>query len=185
MADQNPKPARPTPLMIGLVLGLGLMVLLLLSSRGGQRPEVAEPHPWRVLTVNNSAVHRRGLPLRVICPLPEGANVVSDPTADCYFRTSIQYNPLDEIAVDSDCQLASGFASLVVGVGQTAVVVDSQPVDLAGDDGNCGLTPGSVVNFLLQFESVPRTEKLSLIRFAGIDPPLELEENLSFVIDRP
>lgn len=186
MAAPNPGTSnRTSPMMIGVLLGLGLLILFFLSLRGGDQQAQVEPHPWRVLTINNVAVARRNLPVRVICPLPEGANAVSDPTADCYFRASIQYNPPDDIPAAADCQLADGFSALVVGVGEDAEIIGSRAVDLAGDGGDCDLHPGAVVSTLFEFESVPRTERLSLIRFVGIDPPLELDENLRFVIDQP
>ena len=171
--------------MIGVVLGLGLVLVFFLSLRGDDKSTTAEPHPWRVLTVNNSIVVRDNLPIRIICPLPDGANTVSNPTADCYLRASMQYNPVEEPALDPDCQLTVGFVSLVVGVGEEAEAVDSRPVDLSSEDGSCGLQPGVVVDALFWFESVPRTEKLSLVRFVGIDPQLELAENLEFVVSRP
>ena len=86
------------------------------------------------------------------------------------------------MASDSDCQLASGFVSLVVGIGEEAKAVDSQSVDLFDEDGSCSLHPGVVDDIVFWFESVPQTEKLSLVRFVGIDPQLELAENLEFCL---
>ena len=56
----------------------------------------------------------------------------------------MQYNPVEEMASDSDCQLASGFVSLVVGIGEEAKAVDSLSVDLSDEDGSCSLQPGVV-----------------------------------------
>ena len=183
-APQGP-PSRTSPLMIGLFLGLGLFILFLLSTRGGDNQPSADPQPWRVLTINNSAINRRSLPIRVICPLPQGANPVSHPTADCYFRASMEYNPADDVVSGSDCQLAGGFVTLVVGIGEEAVSIPSQPVDLVDTDGNCSLSPGVTVDAMFAFKSTPHTEKLSLIRFVSLEPQLELSENLRFVIDKP
>ena len=168
--------------MIGAILGLGLVVIFFFNLRGGDESTAVEPHPWRVLTVNNSAVIRNNLPIRIICPLLPGASF-APPTTDCYLRASMQYNPVEEMASDSDCQLTSGFVSLVVGIGEEAKAVDSQVVDLSDEDGSCSLQPGVVDNIVFWFESVPQTEKLSLVRFVGIDPQLELVENLEFIVE--
>ena len=184
MAATNPgQNSRITPLMIGAILGLGLVIIFFFNLRGGDESTAVEPHPWRVLTVNNSAVIRNNLPIRIICPLPPEASVASQSTGDCYLRASMQYNPVEEMASDSDCQLASGFVLLVVGIGEEAKAVDSQSVDLFDEDGSCSLHPGVVDDIVFWFESVPQTEKLSLVRFIGIDPQLELAENLEFIVE--
>ena len=67
MAATNPgQNSRITPLMIGAILGLGLVIFFFFNLRGGDESTAVEPHPWRVLTVNNSAVIRNNLPIRII-----------------------------------------------------------------------------------------------------------------------
>lgn len=195
-ANQGPK-SKLSPLMIGGILGFGLVILFFVNLSGSSETAEDEPHPWRLLTINNVATRRNDLPTRVICQLPESAGQPELPVVDCYLRLSMQYNPRVDSDADTtsspdhDCQLDRGFASLVFGVDPNVNVIDSQPVALADD---CNLKPGTVVETQLWFRSVaksgldssaPDSEQLKSIRFGGIDPQVDLTEKLQFVVANP
>lgn len=175
---------RGSLLLIGMLLGLGLVMLFWFGLGRGGGEEVAEPQPWRVLTVNNSDVSRPGLPIRVICTTDLDGSVAADePIADCYLRVSLQYNPPDGAPRPDDCQLLEGFVALETGAGEAARNSLSQPVDLSVDDGGCPQQAGVVVAVMFRFSQVDRLTDPAAIRFDQLDPQVELVDNLNFVID--
>lgn len=175
---------RGSPLLIGVLLGLGLMTLLWLALGGGGGREIVDPEPWRVLTVNGSNIARAGLPIRVICTTDlDGSAAADEPIADCYLRVSLQYNPPDGTPRPDDCQLPAGFAVLETGAGETAGSSLSQPVDLSADNDGCPQKTGVVTDVLFQFDRVDRLTDPTAIRFDQLEPAVELVDNLNFVID--
>ena len=175
---------RGTLLMIGMLLGLGLVIIFWLGLGRSGDGELAEPQPWQVLTVNNSSIHRSNLPIRLVCSTDlDGSAAADEPIADCYLRVSLQYNPPEARPRPDDCQLTEGFVVLETGVGELARTSSSQPVDLSAGAGGCPQQAGVVISSLFHFSQVDRLADLAAIRFEQLTPPVELVDNLNFVID--
>ena len=184
MASASQGKSRISPLTIGALLGLGLVLIFWLGSGSSSKEPDVEPHPWQVLTINNSSIDRGDLPLRVICSTDLDQSAADAGTvADCYLRASLQYNPSDDLPRLDDCRLGEGFVVLTTGSGEAARLSQSRAVDISSLPGGCPQRVGVVRDVVFRFQQVDRSASPTAIRFEQLEPLIELKDNLNFIVD--